>query len=185
MAPAVELTEVDEMAKRTKKISDMNKEELQVRLSEETNETVKELLQLRLDEMSDDDDDSNDDDDANEDDDADDQKGPENSTAQTWQENPKKAQPLQEHNLDELTGKHAKLIDKVAGMCRPRAIKSLAENNFNKLLADGKVVEAQRKPFMENDTIKFAELTQPVKFKTLGAHGEEIAKTETSAQKKF
>ncbi len=55
MAPAVELTEVDEMAKKTtttKKIWDLSKEELETRLAEEKDEEKKEFIQHRLNELA-------------------------------------------------------------------------------------------------------------------------------------
>jgi phage I-like protein len=48
--------------------------------------------------------------------------------------------------------------------------KKLAEKTgtFNKLLSEGKVVEAQREPFMTGDTIKFAENARPLNLSGLG-----------------
>lgn len=58
--------------------------------------------------------------------------------------------------------------------------KALAEKKgkFDKMLAEGKVCEAQREPFMADDTIKFAESAKPVKLSTEGTGagaGEEDA----------
>ncbi len=52
--------------------------------------------------------------------------------------------------------------------------KALAEKttSFNKLLSEGKVVEAQRDAFISGDAVKLAELSQPVKLGNKG-HGNE------------
>jgi len=42
---------------------------------------------------------------------------------------------------------------------------------FNKLLSEGKVVEAQRAPYMDNDTVKFSELAQPLNLHSRGGNG--------------
>jgi hypothetical protein len=53
---------------------------------------------------------------------------------------------------------------------KSKAAAELAERNsaFNKLMSEGKVVEAQRQAFMDNDAVKLAELSQPV---NLGSQG--------------
>lgn len=43
---------------------------------------------------------------------------------------------------------------------------------FDKMLSEGKVVEAQRESFLGNDMIKFSELAQPVKTTTEGSGGQ-------------
>lgn len=62
--------------------------------------------------------------------------------------------------------------------------KVLAEKTgkFNAMLAEGKVVEAQRESFLGNDVIKFSELARPVNFKPNGT--DQAAESVGSAQDK-
>lgn len=43
-------------------------------------------------------------------------------------------------------------------------------DNFNKMLAEGKAVEAQRESFMSGDMVKFAELAKPTNMNAKGSH---------------
>lgn len=56
------------------------------------------------------------------------------------------------------------------------------ENEFNKLFAEGKVVEAQREAFMNNDMAKFSELACEVQFSEKGNQGKEQDKKELSEE---
>lgn len=180
MAPAVELTEVEDMAKGKKKIQEMSAEELKVLLAETKDETAKSLIQWRLDEMADDvdggDDDSSDDDDASDDgDDKEDGKAKD-----------KKFSDLKKAHA-KLSGDYQKMAKEMADM-KSSMLKSLSEakdakkvSDFEKLVLGGKAVEAQREAFLCDDMIKFSELAQPVKLETFGATGAPIG-TETSAQ---
>ncbi len=180
MAPAVELTEVDDMAKATvKTISEMNKEELEVFLSEEKKDKAKiEFAQYRLDEMSDED---SADDDADEDDDAgagDDKKKKKMSS--------KKEAP-KELNFEELKEAYAASCKELSDL-KKSMVKNLAEvettkkkTAFLKLVASGKAVPAQEEAFMADDMIKFSELAAEVKLGAIGANGEPI-KQDTTAQ---
>lgn len=57
------------------------------------------------------------------------------------------------------------------------------ENTFNKLFAEGKVVEAQRKPFLNGDMVKFSENAAPLNTKETGT-GKENEKDQKSAYDK-
>ena len=61
--------------------------------------------------------------------------------------------------------------------------KGLAEKKgrFDKLLSEGKCVEAQREPFMKDDFTKFSELAQPLKLSELG-HGKDLAAKKTDGK---
>ena len=65
------------------------------------------------------------------------------------------------------------------------------KGQFDKLLSDGKVVEAQRDAFMAGDAVKLAELSQPVKLKVEGSgkpkegEVEKSEKTVTEAEEKI
>jgi phage I-like protein len=67
------------------------------------------------------------------------------------------------------------------------ADKKIAEKTgqFNKMLAEGKVCEAQRVPFMSDDTLKFAELAQPLNTSGRGSsqEGDESDKTKKTDSK--
>lgn len=56
---------------------------------------------------------------------------------------------------------------------------ALAEKSaqFNKMLSEGRVVEAQRKPWMEGDMVKFAETMTGVKLSQIG-HGDSQAEAD-------
>lgn len=60
------------------------------------------------------------------------------------------------------------------------------EASFNKMLSEGKVVEAQRSAFLDGDMIKFSELAGSVKFKEIGSEGKKVEladpSTKTAAQ---
>jgi hypothetical protein len=66
--------------------------------------------------------------------------------------------------------------------------KKLAEktNSFNKLLSEGKAVEAQRAAFMSGDTVKFAENARPINLGGMGsshdAPGGDGKKTDAQAE---
>ena len=51
---------------------------------------------------------------------------------------------------------------------------------FNLLLSEGKVVKAQEEAFLKNDTVKFAELAQPINLKGSG-HVHEIQDADSAA----
>jgi phage I-like protein len=67
----------------------------------------------------------------------------------------------------------------VAKMAEAKTAKQSAA--FDKLLTEGKVCEAQRAPFISGDTVKFAELQVPIKLDTQGTEGGRV-ETKTSAQ---
>lgn len=171
MAPTVELTEVTKMAKKvTKKVSELNVEELTLLLASEKDEEKKELIQLRLDEMSEDDGDDEDE----EDDDA--------------APGKKKPKADKEMNMEELKAAYEKVCEEVSTMKKSMAA-SLAETQkkekeakFTLLLAEGKAVPAQKEAFMSDDTVKFAELSEKPKFTTIGGHGANtVTKKEDAA----
>lgn len=55
---------------------------------------------------------------------------------------------------------------------------------FNKLMSEGKVVEAQREAFITGDAIKLAELSQPVKLNQQGS-GKDPVETVTNAEEEI
>jgi phage I-like protein len=65
--------------------------------------------------------------------------------------------------------------------------KALAETErkgkFDKMLAEGKVVEAQRAAYMENDAMKFAELAQPLNTSARGSSGDSAASKKDGVKK--
>jgi len=65
------------------------------------------------------------------------------------------------------------------------AAKADAEKDtaFNKMLSEGKAVEAQREAFKKGDMVKFAELAQPVNSKGSGNGGEGGSKETTDESK--
>lgn len=163
MAPAVELTEVDDMAKKTKitpkKIADLTVDELRVRLSEETDEERKEFWQEILDRRVELD---------------------EAASAAEEEEEIEEVAPktCDEMSLEELRPAFKKMSEELAELKKNQA-KTMAEaatalkkSQFDGFLKEGKVVEAQRAPFMEGNTIKFAELAQTPKFETIGTGGD-------------
>jgi hypothetical protein len=188
MAPTVELTEVKDMAKKLakKKISELTTEELELRLAEEKDEEKRELLQLRLDEMSDADPEEDDEDDAGDEDDS-----PEARK--------KKASNM---GLEELRAAYVKQCDEMAELSSKMSethrdiTKTLAELRqekkeaqfttlFTTLLAEGKVVPAQKKAFMAGDMEKLFQLAEKPKFSTVGNQGKGATETQkTSAQDK-
>lgn len=56
-------------------------------------------------------------------------------------------------------------------------------NSFNKLLADGKAVEAQREAFMSGDMVKFSELAMPVNKEGQGSSEEKKESEEKTEAK--
>jgi hypothetical protein len=66
------------------------------------------------------------------------------------------------------------LADYEANEKKQQEDKKLSEktSNFNKLLSEGKAVEAQREAFMKDDTVKFAELAQSVNLQGNGSSQE-------------
>lgn len=178
MAPIVELTEVKDMAKKTtkgtgakKKLTDFTVEELKAKLSEEKNEERKVFIQevidhkLELEEMDEGDDD------------GDEEPAP-----------PPKKKPA-EMNLEELQDLCTKQSEELADL-RKQMTKQAAETqstkknaSFDKLLVEGKVVEAQRAAFIEGDTVKFAELAEKTKYEAVGEHGDPV-EGKTTAQDK-
>lgn len=60
--------------------------------------------------------------------------------------------------------KYAELSDKV----EKEKQENLQKDQFNKMLSEGKVVEAQREPFMKNDMVKFSELAKKTHLKADG-----------------
>lgn len=193
MAPTVELTEVTNMAKKTQKISELTIEELEVLLSETTDEVKKELIQLRLDEMSEDDDsddgDSDDDSDSDDASDSDDDSDAPPAAKKKVKAAAAKAKPkgAADMNMDELKGAYQKVCDELADVKKGMA-KSLAETRkkekeakFTLLLAEGKAVPAQKDAFMADDMVTFVELSEIPKFTTLGGHGINVVKSKTTA----
>jgi phage I-like protein len=167
MAPTVELTEVTDMAKTRKtapkKISELTKEELEIRLADETDEEKREFIELRLEEMTAAEaDDAADEDDADEEDDA----------PPADKKKPKK--PL---NLEEMTAAYEKVCAELAdikkGMSAQLAEtrKEKKEASFSLLCAEGKAVPAQKKAFMADDMVTFANLAEKPKFTTIGSGG--------------
>lgn len=188
MAPTVELTEVNEMAKKKtapKKLADLTKEELELRLSEETDEEKKELLQLRLDEMSDADGDDDGDDDTDEDGDGADakkKKAPKKKGADDMTfEELKEAYAKQCEEMAEMSKKMASTMAEIE-KSQKAAAKAKKESEFQLLLTEGKVVPAQKDAFMSGDMEKFVKLSEPLKFKAVGGTGGGAATKETSAQ---
>lgn len=185
MAPTVELTEVRNMAKTvTKKISEMDAEEVLVKITAETDPEKKELLQLRLDELSEEEDGDDDEDDTDESGD-DDTETPPPAPKKKAGKDPKKM------NLEELQEAFQKQCDEMAEMNKKLA-KTMAETerkaketSFSMLLAEGKAVVAQKAAFMANDTVKFAELSQPTKFKAIGDQGKATDTTKLTAQEQL
>jgi len=61
------------------------------------------------------------------------------------------------------------------------------KEKFDKMLSESKVVEAQRKPFMENDTVKFAELHAEIKLEEKGdtTAGKDKSEVKGTAQDKI
>jgi hypothetical protein len=178
MAPTVELTEVDDMAKKvTKKVSEMTAEELRLKLAEEKDEEKKELLQLRLDEMAEGEGD-------------DEEEGEEEAAEEPPPAESKKkgGKAVDDMSLDELKAAFQKQCEELAEMKKGMA-KQLAESqtrekeaSFTMLCAEGKAVPAQKDAFMKGDMVKFAELAQPVKLSTVGDTGAPATKPSTSAQ---
>lgn len=178
MAPTVDLSEhatielseykgQDMALKSTKKIT-----ELETALAEA--EAKNKALQLKLDEAE-----------MDESDDDGDESSADDS---------KKGKKASDMSLEELQNAFAKLQEEHAKTCaelaemkknlnKEMAERKLAEKTaaFDKLMTQGKVVEAQRKPFMDGDSIKFAELAQPVKLKALGETGKAVEASEKSA----
>lgn len=167
MAPTVELTEVHEMAKKiekkasetqVKKISELSKEELEVRLAEETDEDKKEFIQLKLDEMS----------------------------AEKEEEGEGEGEK-KEMSFEELKEAHAKVCAELADLKKAQATmlaetaKKEKEAKFTVLCNEGKAVPAQKDAYMADDMVKFAELAQPTKFKAVGTEGDPVNK-DGSAQ---
>lgn len=170
MAPAVELTEVEDMAKKkttpksfAELIKKGTKEELEVRLSEETDEEKKETIQHRLDEMSD---------------------SEVEADASDDSEEPKKKDKKMtyaelEKQCQELTEKLAASESKVATQAAEVAKKE-KKATFDALVLKGVANGAQEQAFMEGDTIKFAELATTIKTKAIGDNGKPI-ETATKA----
>lgn len=158
MAPAVELTEVEEIEMDPKELEILKAKAAKV----DQLEADKKPLELKL---------------AEKEDDA-----------------PPKKKDAKDMNLEEmqeaygkLSASHQAVCDELAEMKKSQA-KLLAEAaekkkeaDFNILLSEGKVVAAQKDPFMKGDMATFAKLQQPVKIKTLGS-GETVTAQETSAQ---
>ncbi len=88
--------------------------------------------------------------------------------------------------LADLQKKNEELNSKVALMEGEKVeadkVKALAEKTiaFDKLLSEGKVCEAQRAPFIENDAVKLAELSQPVKLADKGNGNDSVVTVATN-----
>lgn len=78
----------------------------------------------------------------------------------------------------------AELAQKTAGT---EKVLSEKKATFDKLLSEGKVCEAQRAPFMEGDTVKFAEAQAPVNLdpQGSGASAKEAEDVVTDAESKI
>ena len=82
-----------------------------------------------------------------------------------------------EMSPEEMMAEIKMLREKLKGMedsqAKLQEEKMLAEKKgqFDKMLAEGKVVEAQRDAFMEDNTVKFAELAGEVNLKGKGTNG--------------
>lgn len=60
------------------------------------------------------------------------------------------------------------------------------KTSFDKMLSEGKVVEAQREPFMKDDLGKFTELAQPIKLSEIGNGGTgDGKKSDKSAEQQI
>lgn len=77
--------------------------------------------------------------------------------AEAKKEEPAVGQQLGEDLKKELSETKRKLVE-----AEEKIVKAAKENDFNKMLAEGKVVEAQRDPYMANDMKKFSELSAPM-----------------------
>jgi hypothetical protein len=192
MAPTVELTEVNDMAKTKKtapkKISELSREELELRLAEETDEEKKDLFQLRLDEMSD----------ADTDDDGDPSAEGEGEGEGEEKKKPAKKKGADEMTFDELKAAYAKQCDEMAEMTkkmsatmseieksRAQALAAKKEADFQVLLTEGKAVPAQKEAWMKGDMEAFVKLSEPVKFTTVGGHGGKAATEKETASDKI
>jgi phage I-like protein len=74
----------------------------------------------------------------------------------------------QKQMYTELKTQHDALVAKMAEEKKANEQKDL----FNKMLSEGKAVEAQREAFMSSDMVKFAELAQPLNLKEKGSEKE-------------
>lgn len=152
MAPAVQLTEgKDEMAK-------LEELEEQIKLLADKNKKLEEeMADLKKGDADDaDDEDENDDQ-------GDDSEDSVDSLKKKLAESQKVCADMQK-KLDEYAEK-----DKAAQKDKAMAERKSA---FDKMLSEGKAVEAQREPFMKSDMIKFAELSSKVNFGGKG-HGND------------
>jgi uncharacterized coiled-coil protein SlyX len=88
-------------------------------------------------------------------------------------------------NDTELGSMKAKLSEYEANDKKAKDEKELAEKKteFDKMLSEGKVVEAQREPFMKNDMKAFTSAAQPLKLSDVG-HGGEGVKPPQGDEKK-
>lgn len=94
---------------------------------------------------------------------------------------------------NELADLKKKLADVEAEKMKAAEVAKLNEKKgkFDKMLAEGRVCEAQRKPFMDGDSEKFAEAAQPMKLSDKGSSqgadengddSKKFSKSETPAQ---
>ena len=82
---------------------------------------------------------------------------------------------LSEKKVDDLAGKVESLTSKLAENQR--------EAEFNGMLSEGKVCEAQRVPFMKSDFAEFAEKAEPLNL-TEGGHGDDVDSDTNDVQEK-
>lgn len=88
------------------------------------------------------------------------------------------AKPPVDPNADKLKQENKELSEKIKTM--------ETTSKFDKMLSEGRVVEAQRAPFIAGDMVKFSELSVPTNPKAIGSGGEPTveveAKTSEEAQ---
>jgi hypothetical protein len=148
MTPAVELTEGkkegDSKMKTVEQLSEENK-----KLSEQVKTLSDQVVQMKKD--------AEDKKDGGADDDQEDEMG-----------NLKKQLADMQAKLDEANKKCADYETQMGELNKNKQL-SEKKSRFDKMLSEGKAVEAQRDAYMKGDTDKFMELAQPVKLKAVGS----------------
>lgn len=84
---------------------------------------------------------------------------------------------LMEDDSAEMEAKEAAFAEKEVKFAEKEKKMGL-EANFNKMFADGKVVEAQRESFLTGDMVKFSELATEMHAKNAGGQGKEKEEKE-------
>lgn len=89
----------------------------------------------------------------------------------------KKPELAEDKKDEEMMAKEAKLAEREKELNEKQQFME-KEAKFNALFAENKVVEAQRKPFLEGDMVKFSELASELNTKPAGNGGTEGKKKE-------